>query len=67
MGDPRQGLVRWMRKYLAELTGQQFIEFYGGGVQSEGRAVAAGERGSHWCKCYRGFYRDSVLGDEQAT
>jgi hypothetical protein len=65
--DLRQGLVCWMRKYLAELTGQQFIEFYGGGVQFEGRVVATRERGSHWCKCYRGFYRGSVLGDEQAT
>ena len=35
MDDLRQGLVRWMRKYLAEPTGQQFIEFYGGGVQFE--------------------------------
>jgi hypothetical protein len=24
-----------MRKYLAELMGQQFIEFYGGGIQFE--------------------------------
>jgi hypothetical protein len=45
--DPRQGLVRWMCKYLAELTGQQFIEFYGGGIQFEGRVVASRKRGSH--------------------
>jgi hypothetical protein len=63
----RQELVLWMRNYLAELTGQQLIESYGGGVQFEGSVLAAGERGSHWRKRYRGFYRGSVLGDEHAT
>jgi hypothetical protein len=56
-----------MRKYLAEHMGQQFIEFYGGGVQFEGSVVVAGKRRSYWRKCYRGFYRGSGLGDEQAT
>jgi hypothetical protein len=55
--DPRQGLVCWMRNYLAELTGPQFIEFISGGVQFEGSVLAAGERGSDWRKCYHGCHR----------
>ena len=45
MDDPTQGLVRWTRKYLAELRGQQFIEFYGNGVQFEEIALAAEREG----------------------
>jgi hypothetical protein len=33
--DRRQELVLWMRNNLAELTGQQFIDSIGGGVQFE--------------------------------
>jgi hypothetical protein len=42
--DRRQELVLWMRNNLAELTGQQFIDSIGGGVQFEGTMLAAGER-----------------------
>jgi hypothetical protein len=42
--DRRQELVLWMRNNLAELTGQQFIDSIGGGVQFEGTVLAAGER-----------------------
>jgi hypothetical protein len=47
--DPRQGLVRWMRKYLAEPTGAAIyrvlqrwrpISRKGGGGRREGKSLA---------------------------
>jgi hypothetical protein len=52
-----------MRKYLAELMGQQFIEFYGGGIQFEEIVLVAERerwvimaiyRGGHWVMSYSG-------------
>jgi hypothetical protein len=42
--DRRQEPVLWMRNNLAELTGQQFIDSIGGGVQFEESVLAAEER-----------------------
>jgi hypothetical protein len=47
VNDWRRGLVHRLRNNLTELTGAQFIEFIGGGVQFEEGALAAGERGSY--------------------
>jgi hypothetical protein len=39
-----QGRVLWFCDNLAELTGPQFIESYGGGVQFEENVLAVRER-----------------------
>jgi hypothetical protein len=65
--NPRQGLVRWMRNYLAEFTGAAIYRFHRWcwlilrwrtGGRREGRSLA---------QEMRGFHRGKITGDEPAT
>jgi hypothetical protein len=46
--NPRQGLVRWMRNYLAEFTGVAIYRFHWQWRLILRRRVVAGERDGHW-------------------
>jgi hypothetical protein len=46
--DLRHELLHWLRNYLAEWTGRQFIASNGGGVQFHEDVLAAGREKGYW-------------------
>ena len=66
MDDPRQGLVRWMRKYLAEFTGLAIYRFHRRWRPILRRRAGGRREGRSLAQVIRGFHRGKASGDGRA-